>query len=628
MNITNVNYDKIIKFSCELQYFTEISEVNPIPNSTIIYKTVTGLGATHAEVAALRSSIIVLPHIAIVKSKHENYKTAFDGKYKTMAIYGKVSWREVADYLMSDVEHAKILTTPHGLRKLIVAIEHLNAHQAFECHLDYKTFFFILLDECQKVIQDAEYRKDLIEVMDHFFEFENKAMVSATPIPPSDPRFKNNEFQHIKLEPAFEYRHPIELIQANSIVNALKKYIEDNESTYHCIFFNSIRGIKAIVEQLNLKDYKIYCSEESTELLVLNNEPNATYVLDKDFKPYMFYTSSFYSGLDIELPQNPNIVIITDHGFQEHTLLDPFTEIPQIIGRFRKKFKDHVPYNKITHINNSSHFTTPITEAEAQCRVQYSKLIYDYLKVLKTSTMDKSFQDYIDQQLSTIKPHSKLLIGERLSEYLLDNYINNERVKGYYATKTTLLNGYISTKRFWVYSKVEYSSVDEIDKMQNKGIRYSTDLNKIMVEALVQLEPFRGLDIYDVQVSVISKLSYIIYEAYNRLGVETLQSLNYRIGSIKKALLKLDVEEGKNKIPIINQVHLTFRLNKYYTCDFVKDRIQKIYNEYNIQCVAKASDAERYFEHVLKWKREANTNKRVYIFTSKRQYTVPRIMHV
>ena len=55
------------------------------------------------------------------------------------------------------------------------------------------------MDECHQLVKDVDYRVDIVTPMKDFFLFKNKALVSATPIGFSDPRFKENGFEEITL---------------------------------------------------------------------------------------------------------------------------------------------------------------------------------------------------------------------------------------------------------------------------------------------------------------------------------------------------------------------------------------------------------------------------------------------
>ena len=93
-------------------------------------------------------------------------------------------------------KYIKILTTPESFPKVQDAFETMEMDIRYEC--------FLLLDECHKIVKDVDYRKNIILPMDFFFECENKALVSATPINFTDPRFEEQKFQTITVNPTFE----------------------------------------------------------------------------------------------------------------------------------------------------------------------------------------------------------------------------------------------------------------------------------------------------------------------------------------------------------------------------------------------------------------------------------------
>lgn len=51
--------------------------------------------------------------------------------------------------------------------------------------------------------------------------------------------------------------------------------------------------------------------------------------------PYMWFTCRFYTAVDIELEERPDIVFVTEPYFAEYTIIDPCTDAVQAIGRFR-----------------------------------------------------------------------------------------------------------------------------------------------------------------------------------------------------------------------------------------------------------------------------------------------------
>ena len=54
--------------------------------------------------------------------------------------------------------------------------------------------------------------------MNDFFKFKGKALVSATPLKFSDPRFEENGFSIIKIEPTYDYAKEIDIKPSTNIL--------------------------------------------------------------------------------------------------------------------------------------------------------------------------------------------------------------------------------------------------------------------------------------------------------------------------------------------------------------------------------------------------------------------------
>ena len=70
----------------KVQYLTEV--LPEIPTNTILYKKLTGLGATYGEIKAKRNSIIIEPNVPVIigkcndpKHKDDNLFGVYEGVY-------------------------------------------------------------------------------------------------------------------------------------------------------------------------------------------------------------------------------------------------------------------------------------------------------------------------------------------------------------------------------------------------------------------------------------------------------------------------------------------------------------------------------------------------------------------
>ena len=139
-----------------IQYLTEI--LPEIPTNTILYKKLTGLGATYGELKANRNSVIIEPNKPVIVGKCNDPKHSMDNLF---GVYEGVYTDKIIAYIEKSIrekKHIKILTTPESFRKVQDAFEAMEMDMRFEC--------FLLFDECHKIVKDVDYRANIILPMD------------------------------------------------------------------------------------------------------------------------------------------------------------------------------------------------------------------------------------------------------------------------------------------------------------------------------------------------------------------------------------------------------------------------------------------------------------------------------
>lgn len=179
MNTTYIKIEK--KHNGKIQYLTEV--LPQIPTNTILYKKLTGLGATYGELKADRNSIILEPNVPVIKGKCKDPKHSNDNLF---GVYENVTVERIVKYLRASKDkHIKLLSTPESFFKIKSAFEELD--------MDIYSTCYLLFDECHKIVKDVDYREDITLPFDDFFMFDNKGLVSATPLDFTDPRFLNRD---------------------------------------------------------------------------------------------------------------------------------------------------------------------------------------------------------------------------------------------------------------------------------------------------------------------------------------------------------------------------------------------------------------------------------------------------
>jgi len=620
--------DTEVKLTSLTQRFQDLIPV--IPTNRIINKTITGIGATRTEILADRNSIIVLPNVAAIESKLSQHKNCF-------GLYEGVSRPSLEDYIKSNSRTAKILTTPESLGKVIDCCYSLNINP-------YRTYF-ILLDEAQKYIQDKGYRPYITEAMKYFFDFNGKAMISATPIKPSDPRFPEHGFKLVRITPAVNFSKPVELLFTNNHLQSLRDVLDRCPDDNHFIFFNSVNGIKDIIKKLNseeaatAKESSIFCSKEAAEYLSTFERGGVKlYNAYSAFKPecvkkYNFLTSSFYNGLDIILERPPQVILLTVRN-KSQTYFDPFTDSIQAIGRFRTKPNSSEAYrykDEVVHIIDGQQVRQAKTREQVTEWFKDQKNVYDTLYTLYKSNPSYGERSIYCEMLKRLQFH-KYVTDERHLSYRHEDNINTlehirktydldyfrldykyeiERVNSYYADPEKLWKAYLysgkSTNNQHGYAAFdlylnshnhnEYTAPNELKPLYLQGgKRYSKNNVKRIVNFLLAAESVSGTSDYDRIVNKVTDRYALVRYAYDKLGVSRIAELDFSITRIKQALIDYDVKQGKNKEPVIDSVYHKFPLHIKISCASIKEQLQAIYDHYKIPVKAKASDLHQWFE--------------------------------
>lgn len=416
-----------------------------IPSNVILDKTLTGIGATFTEIHTKRNSIIVEPNVPVIVGKCAKHKDC-------LAVYSETTPSQIKKYLNNkEIKYKKILTTPEGFKKIRKA--------AGNNYSQIQQTYFCLFDECEKLTQDCDYRAAITQPVYDLFEFKEKAFVSATPLNVSHPEFENQGFIRLKVEPLFDYRKNLHLIVTNSYERTVREEVERlKDSPCVCIFLNSVTGINALVNSLNLKeDSRIFCSEDGVKKLKECGFDNAVSSISYPLAKYNIFTSRFYSAVDIDLNVKPDILILTNLNQAIHTMVDPYTEAIQIQGRFRTKFEDGQTYNSLTHITNTRDLEVFSDEEVTQMIDEYTITYRELLQRYHSAT-DEARKKGLKQQLKRIC--EDYLLDERMNidHFAIDNKYNEERVKRYYLTRESLREAYEATQFF----NVEYEERQDI----------------------------------------------------------------------------------------------------------------------------------------------------------------------
>ena len=546
----------------KIQYLTEVLPM--IPTNTILYKTLTGLGATYGELKADRNSIIIEPNVPVIVGKCNDPKHKEDNLF---GVYEGVYTEDVIKYLEKSADkRTKILTTPESFQKVKDAFELMD--------MDIYGTCFLLFDECHKIVKDADYRSDITLPFDDFFLFNEKALVSATPISFSDPRFEMQKFQIIRIEPAFEYKLPVSLIHTNNVLEQLKRTLDKLDATDICLFVNSTDMIYSFIKQLDIENEStVFCAKKSVEKLKNKKFKHAFEQWSKSrMKKYNFFTSRFYNALDIELKIKPTVIMISDVYFSEYSMIDPHTDAIQAIGRFRNGV------NRVCHIFNTNPNLPVRTEEEIGIYLQANKEVYDKIKTFYDCATSEEARKAYREALKVLPFNQMLNKDGKENFFAIDNYVDEALLKSSYNAQEKLIASYRSNRLFDLDVESAYFPFGDFERLKKES-KYASLKDK-RKEVVRQLELLKGDDETEMIRNYkedLRKADSFIYGAYEEIGKEMIESLDYSVKRIKEAMILKQHREKTEGTEFIQLIKNSFKVGQKYTKKYIKEELTRIY---------------------------------------------------
>lgn len=544
--------------------------MDSIKSNTIIEKTLCGIGATTLELKSERNSIIVEPNIPVITGKMQYYPTI-------CGVYDGVTTKDITEYIKNQSGFKKIMTTPEGFIKIKSACRRLKINMWKE--------YFLLFDECEKLVQDIDYRKNISLPLKDFFKFDSKAIVSATPIIPSDPRFKEQDFIHIKVQPNYNYRSKLLLYQTNSPILlacfAIQQVLKKQKTV--CVFFNTVKGISNIIEKLNIMGQSnIYCGKESAAELSKEGLTNvfSEIITDKNgfaqLNKCNFFTSRFYSAVDINLQYMPVVIIVSDAYSYPFTMVDPKTESIQIFGRFRNGVAKRV------HITNYNYKLQIKTQSQLKAYLEGQHEIYSELYEKRCATIKAGEVDILDQALMSVDYARYVDENCSINHFMYDNAYADELTKGLYKNKAGIKKGYEDTLAYDVKYKYIPLSISNLERISLENKRLGkTDLNKLIFKLLKRL--CRKDNQYkEFLLADLKKNFPLMCEAYKVLGEHELAQTDFSPKRISAALAKKKGLLKEMQKGIVSAIHNHFNEDAWYPTTEINTFIKTTYESFNI----------------------------------------------
>ena len=545
-----------------IPYLTELLEDNKIGTNTILCKTLTGLGATYSEIKAPRHSIIIEPNRPVITGKCKDPEHKNDNLF---GVYQGIFTDDIIEYIEdSDGKFLKIMTTPESFHKVEEALKATDIEIRFQC--------FLLFDECHKIVKDSDFRETISLPMDLFFECENKALVSATPIEFSDPRFEN--FEMVKIIPDFDFSKDLALLITNNVLQSVKETLETLDGNAF-IFCNSTDMIYNLMKQLDLfEESSVFCSTNSVKKLKNDKDvkfKNAYEDWDiKHMKRYNWLTSRFYNAVDIKLDEQPNVILLSNCYFSIHTIIDPCTDAVQATGRFRNGV------SSITHIVNVNPNLRVQSKEEVRAYIRGLEYVHNFLvkhrDIAPNAEKRSVLQEFIDNS-----PFNDFLVDGVKCHYKIDCRVDDDVVKGYYSHKDILKSVYDNSSSFNVYMIEHTYKLGDFERLQRDNPKLSRKETRMrIVEQLAMLGSCETQMELDYRNELVASDPFIV-EAYETIGKDAIEKLNYREKLIREAMILQRYRERSTGREAILLIKNSFSEDTWYADVYIKKELKRIF---------------------------------------------------
>lgn len=547
------------------QYISDI--ISFLPTNSIITKPC-GKGLTECEIRAKRHSVIVEPNKPVIHGKCLKHKEMLG---VTKGVYSD----DVVEYIekrLAKGEFVKIMVTPESFHKVEAAFEMVDLSLRFDV--------FLLFDECHKIIEEQGFRSSVSLPMNLFFECEQKALASATPMKMRDERFR--DFESLRFVEEDKEKTDVEVRITNNVMMSFKHYLDSHERGEKCpifVFLNSTDAIFSFIKKYELEDVAaVFCADKSVEKLKLLGYRKAHEVWDvRNMAKVNFMTSRFYSALDIDLDFEPDVLILSHVKMVVHTKVNPATSVVQIAGRFR------YGVNSVCHITNVNPEFEVRTREEVEKRIECHRNTYEYIKTIHDSTTTVAERDAMNDLMQS-HPYRRMFVDEeqRENSFAIDNYMEDKLLEASYHDETGIGVAYNVVEKLspeFVYDKFEMED-SNILSLDTK-IMTKRELRMLIIEQLKNLGECDTLMEQEYK-NDLALIDPLIVEAYEKLDYKTLMATKLRAKALREAIVLNDYKERQRGKEVIELIKNSFPVNRFYKANVIKDEIKRIFSLFKI----------------------------------------------
>ncbi len=547
------------------QYISDI--ISFLPTNCIITKPC-GKGLTECEIRAKRHSVIVEPNKPVIHGKCVKHREMLG---VTKGVYAD----DVVEYVegrLAKGEFVKIMVTPESFHKVEKAFEMVDLSLRFDV--------FLLFDECHKIIEEQGFRSSVSLPMNLFFECEQKALASATPVKMRDERFADFDTLSF-LEEEME-KTDVEVRITNNVMMSFSQFLDSHKTGENCpifVFLNSTDAIFSFIKKYGLEEESaVFCADKSVEKLKLMGYKNAHDVWETgSMAKVNFMTSRFYSALDIDLDFKPDVLILSHVKMAVHTKVNPATSVVQIAGRFRNGV------SSVSHITNVNPEFEVRTKEEVEKRIECHRNTYEFIKTTHDSATTMAERDAMNDLIQS-HPYRRMFVDEDQNEnsFAIDNYVEDKLLETSYHDQSGIESAYKNVEKIhpnFVYDQFELADSD-ILTLDTKTMT-KRELRTLIIHQLNNLGECDTLMEQEYK-NDLRLIDPLIVEAYEKLDHKTLMATKLSTKALREAIVIHDFRQKQSGNEIVKLVKNSFLTNKFYPSSFIRNEMKRIYSLFSI----------------------------------------------
>lgn len=505
---------------------------------------------------------MIEPNVPVIQGKCAKS----DDDFKLFGVYEGVSIDAITRYLQEPNPYHKLMTTPESFQKVKQAVNNVG--------IDLYSHFFCLMDESHLLVKDGDYRENIVLPMNDFFLFKQKALVSATPIALSDPRFKTQGFRTVTIDADYDYRQEITVIHTNNSLQSIREYLKGHDTPV-CFFINLVDYSHSLIKELGIEnESSIFCAPKSA--LKLKHELNFHNAYDEwradRMRSFNFFTSRFYNAFDLELDYLPHVVMLTDIKASAYTMLDIHTDCVQIAGRFRNGLES------LTHIYTTDHNLPTPNREEIRTNQFAHEHAYNTIRTLYNNASSEAEKNAFGEAMRSL-PFNKMLYPDGTKNYFaIDNDTNDRLMAGSYHDSERIEALYYSCNMFKPSCMGYNYPLEIFNHLQLEGSKMTVrEKRKKMVACLSEItEPLSEFDMD--YINEMRKVDSLLIEAYELLGLNAIKEMNYSQKRMNEAVILKQVKGNKT----VKLVKNSFKVSNKYKCSEIVSELTRIFELLNI----------------------------------------------